>query len=85
MDTLLYSLEQMIAYYMDRYLRQTVGFEGPNLEEQRQRHIEKEAHKIDRDQIKAVSEIIYLVQSQSTPGVVYSVDTEEYVCDCPAF
>ncbi|KAF8056883.1 hypothetical protein FPV67DRAFT_1364408, partial [Lyophyllum atratum] len=87
LDHLLHVLvEEAVPYFIQRHRRQQFGFEGPDLEVQRRIEIENRAQSIARSHISHdKDQEIYLVQSQTKPGVSYRIDLDAYDCTCLSF
>lgn len=79
-------VNEVMPYYKGKHWRQYFGFEGPDLEISRRRQIGQSAIEIQPDHITEVDdEGQYTVQSQTTKGRSYSVNIEQYTCDCDSY
>ena len=87
MDNLIYVLlHNVIPHFCAKHRRQQFGFEGPDLEVQRQNEAETNAHTFTLDDIKVlVDGQSYLVNSRSDPSRKYIVDVNYYTCECDAY
>lgn len=84
LDHLIHVLvNNVVPYFKAKHHRQRWGFEGPDLELKHRREIEVRAETISANDIEEVNEQgQYSVCSQSIPGHKYTVDINEYTCDC---
>jgi len=74
-----------ISDCQNRYKRQLVGLEGPDLEEARHEQILESTRNISPDSIHPVSNTEFLVASESNPGHRYPIDLTQSTCDCKDF
>ncbi|KZP22578.1 hypothetical protein FIBSPDRAFT_657372, partial [Athelia psychrophila] len=76
----------VVPYFHAKHYRQLWGFEGPDLEGKRRDTINKLAQSIPPEHVEEVDEEgQYLVCSQSSPGHKYTVDIDDYTCDCDSY
>ncbi|KAJ7348992.1 hypothetical protein DFH08DRAFT_624224, partial [Mycena albidolilacea] len=69
-------------YYALKQHRQELGFEGPDIEVQKQQDICKHAKIYAKIDITQVTSGKYLVPSKSITSNVYKVDLDTYTCTC---
>ncbi|PPR02766.1 hypothetical protein CVT24_002240 [Panaeolus cyanescens] len=90
LDHLIYILVlKVMPYFLAKHQYQESGFAGPDLEVQERRRIEELAAKIDPNDIQQSSshpdDPVFQVKSQSNPSLTYTVDLDQYECNCPSF
>lgn len=87
LDHLLFVLvRKVLPYYLLKQRRQTLGFEGVDLEVAKRKAIIAQSITILADTIEQVDDnTLFLVQSSSTPGRRYEVDLLSYTCTCLNF
>ena len=71
--------------FENRYERQDIGLNGPDLGGTRRREILKSAQTISPDSIRQVSDTKFVVASQSRPGHHYAIDLDQPTCNCNDF
>ncbi|KAJ7748749.1 hypothetical protein DFH07DRAFT_697431, partial [Mycena maculata] len=80
-------LNVTLPHYIANHRAQQFGFNGPDLVLKARNSIHKQAAKITLDMIEEIEpERRFVVKSQSTPGLLYTVDLKTYTCTlCPSF
>ena len=71
--------------FKNRYERQDIGLEGPDLEGTRRRQILTSARTISPDSINQITNTKFSVASQSLPGHHYAIDLDQLTCNCNDF
>ncbi|KAK7016693.1 hypothetical protein R3P38DRAFT_3361318 [Favolaschia claudopus] len=83
LDHLLYTLiADVAAYYALKQRRRDLGFEGPDLEVKKRKAIIKRSRCYQKKDIQQLSDVKFLVPSESNPSKTYEVDIDSYSCQC---
>ncbi|KAK6988248.1 hypothetical protein R3P38DRAFT_2804725 [Favolaschia claudopus] len=86
LDHLLNTLiADVVAYYALKQRRRELGFEGPDLEVKKRKQIIKRSKTYRKEDIRQISDIKFLVPSQSDSTKTYEVDIDNYSCQCLDF
>jgi hypothetical protein len=78
-------VKYMEPYYQNRYVRQTVGLQGPDLARKWWREILESTRNISADSIQQFNLTQFHVASQSHLGMYHVINLHWAICDCKDF